>query len=267
MIPRRQTFPIIWCQSTCVSPFDLTRRAFHERQFMGIDILILEVDGSLANPYAAGAVAVWSAVLCGIAIMLVRRVARPGRNRAAWALLFVVALVATRPAQLLIGSALYRIADPRITGVGFWGGPPVWIAPIVSCSVGVLAWIAAWYRNDTRTRSRPVLVGLIAAPITVLLVTGVSIRDDWHNSVEADRFASIHGAIEKGMSEAAVRERAGAPSRIVDPGQPESSCAGRTLLYESHHAVAGGWRTAHAATLSVCLDPTGHVINVTRILY
>jgi hypothetical protein len=234
---------------------------------MGIDLLILEVDGSLANPYAAGAVAVWSAFLSAIAVVLVRRLTRPGRNRAVLALLFVVALVLTKPAQLLIGNVLYQIVDQRTTNVGFWGGPPVWIAPTVSCCVGVLTWIAAWYRNGTRGRSKPVLVSLIAAPITALLVMAVGIRDSLHNSVEADRFVSIHSVIKKGMSEAAVRERAGAPSRIIDPGHPESDCARRTLLYDSYETVAGGWLgTVHAATLAVCLDPTDHVIDVTLIL-
>jgi hypothetical protein len=120
---------------------------------MGIDILILEVDGSLANPYAAGAVAVWTTFLSVIAVVLVRRFTRRERTQPAWALLLILALVATKPAQLRIGELLYRIVNPRITDVGFWGGPPVWIAPAVSCCVGILMWTAAWYHGSRSVRS------------------------------------------------------------------------------------------------------------------
>jgi hypothetical protein len=154
---------------------------------MELNLLILEVDGSLANPYAAGAVALWTAVLSALAVVLVRRFTRSGRNRPTWAFLFVAALLVTRPAQLFIGNVLYRIVDPQVTGVGFWGGPPVWIAPVVSCCIGGLMWNAAWKQGAVNARSRLLLVGLIAA----LLATCLGVWDDWHNAVEAERFASI----------------------------------------------------------------------------
>src|SRR5215469_11974721 len=65
---------------------------------------------------------------------------RSGRNGFAGPHVFTVALLITAPAQGLIGNVLYWIVDQRITSVGFWGGPPVWIAPMVSCCVGVVTW-------------------------------------------------------------------------------------------------------------------------------
>jgi hypothetical protein len=111
-----------------------------------MDLLILEVDGSLANPYAAGAVAVWTTILSAIAILLVRSIRTVG-HRIAKAVLFGVVLLITKPTQLLIGNVLYWTADQRITSVGFWGGPPIWIAPAVSCCLGLLAWLYVWYRQ------------------------------------------------------------------------------------------------------------------------
>jgi hypothetical protein len=108
--------------------------------------MVLEVDGSLANPYAAGAVAVWTAILSAISIALVR-----GRSASGWSIakpfVFGALLLATRPLQILIGNVLYKITDPGITSVGFWGGPPTWIAPTVSCCLGLLAWVYLRHRR------------------------------------------------------------------------------------------------------------------------
>jgi hypothetical protein len=103
-----------------------------------MDLLILEVDGSLSNLYAAGAVAIWTAIVSVIAVLLVRR---GGPAVSTWAMVAAsaIVLVLTRPAQLLIGTALYRLADDTIVSVGFWDGPPIWIAPLAALGAGVLA--------------------------------------------------------------------------------------------------------------------------------
>jgi hypothetical protein len=62
------------------------------------DLFIIEVDGTLANPYVVAGLLAWSAV----------------------------------------------------PSVGFWGAPPVWIAPAVAGAVGVLVW---WW-NVRRRRAR-----------------------------------------------------------------------------------------------------------------
>jgi hypothetical protein len=121
---------------------------------MDFEILTLEVDGSLANPFAACAVAIWTAILSGIAVLLVWRRGGSGWSWWAGAILFAVALLVTKPAQLAIGNALYWLMDHRVTGVGFWGGPPVWIAPFASCCVGLLARAVVSHRAFTATSSR-----------------------------------------------------------------------------------------------------------------
>jgi hypothetical protein len=115
-----------------------------------MDLLTLEVDGSLANPYAAGAVALWSVLLSSIAVVLVRRLASPGRAWPPWALLFTAALLVTKPAQPVIGNVLYGIAAQRVVSVGFWEGPPVWVGPVVSGCVAVLTTAILWYQRSRR---------------------------------------------------------------------------------------------------------------------
>jgi hypothetical protein len=122
-----------WCQST--------------ERLSTMDFMNLEVDGSLANPFAVGAVALWTAILSGIAVFLVRRVRTSGRAIANGAL-FCVAILATPGAQVAIGSYLYWTNDHRMASVGFWGGPPIWIAPVVSCGIGSLACAYFWHRRS-----------------------------------------------------------------------------------------------------------------------
>ena len=112
-----------------------------------MDLVTLEVDGSLANPYAAGAVAVWTTILSAIAIHLARS-NRTADHRIAKLVLFGLVLLITKPTQLVIGNVLYWITDQRITSVGFWGGPPIWIAPAASCCLGVLTWLHLRYRRQ-----------------------------------------------------------------------------------------------------------------------
>jgi hypothetical protein len=91
-----------------------------------MDLLTLEVDGSLANPYAAAAVVLWTACLSALAIALARG-GRTGRHRLGRLVgLFVVGLPITKPAQLLVGNVLYWLADQRITSVVRRSGLPLW---------------------------------------------------------------------------------------------------------------------------------------------
>lgn len=112
-----------------------------------MDLLNIEVDGSLANPYAAGAVAMWTVLLSLGLSLLARRIRYSGRTAT---ILFAGAILTTHPAQFAIGNVLYRAADPNISSVGFWGGPPLWIAPAVSCTAAIATWV--WF--GTRKKDR-----------------------------------------------------------------------------------------------------------------
>jgi hypothetical protein len=105
-----------------------------------VDLWNIEVDGSLANPYAAGAVAIWTVMLSIRLSLLVRSIRRSGRT-ATKATLFAGAILLTDLAQFIIGNLLYRATDPGISSVGFWGGPPIWIAPAVSCAAAIATWV------------------------------------------------------------------------------------------------------------------------------
>ena len=118
-----------------------------------MDLMILEVDGSLANPFAAGAVAVWAAVLSAVAVTAVRQLTRSGFPAGSLILcgLFVALALITRRAQDRVGEVLYSIAELRMIQVGFWFGPPTWIAPTVGCLFGVAAWV---YFRRRRAQAR-----------------------------------------------------------------------------------------------------------------
>lgn len=97
----------------------------------------LEVDGSLANPYALAAVLVWTTILAGVTFSIFRQ---PGPMPGRAGLAGLVALALTTPLwQFVIGNILYRIEDSSIVSVGFWGGPPNWIAPLAALIAAVAA--------------------------------------------------------------------------------------------------------------------------------
>lgn len=96
-----------------------------------MEFTTLEVDGSLVNPFVAGAVAIWAAVLSSLAVLAARRQGR--RTLRIVALAFAVLLTtATSVAQSVIGVILYSVTSARFVDVGFWGGPPLWPAPVVA---------------------------------------------------------------------------------------------------------------------------------------
>ena len=116
--------------------------------------MILEVDGSLNNPFAAAAVAIWAAVLSGVAVTAALRCCPLIVRLGALALVLAMS-TATRYAQYRIGSILYSVADGRMVDVGFWGGPPTWIAPLVAGAVSVTAWAVLRRRPFRRNAAYP----------------------------------------------------------------------------------------------------------------
>ena len=103
-----------------------------------LDLLHLTVDGSMKNPYAASAVAVWTMFLTVAAVWMVRSATRG--ELLARVGMFTGFVALTRPAQRLVANLLYWISDRSIVGVTFLEGPPIWIAPTVSCVVAVVLW-------------------------------------------------------------------------------------------------------------------------------
>jgi hypothetical protein len=117
---------------------------------MVLNMIILEVDGTLANPRVQVAVGVWSLVL----ILASSRFAiLRSRGRKRFPMLVILLSFATPVAQHFIGLALYKIEDPDIISVGFWGGPPVWIAPMMGIAAAVATFLVA-RRNRAGTRGQ-----------------------------------------------------------------------------------------------------------------
>src|SRR5262245_741000 len=101
--------------------------------------MILEVDGTLSNPFVVVTVTLWSLALSAFSYLVATRWNQRQRNkseRLRLVALLLLLVVATPLAQFELGNLLYKLEalftpGPGITSVGFWGGPPVfpaWVA-------------------------------------------------------------------------------------------------------------------------------------------
>jgi len=115
-----------------------------------LDLVSITVDGSLENPYAAGAVAAWTMILVLVAAWMVRSATR-GETVARIGV-FAGLAAGTRWAQHFIGNLLYWVSDRSIIQVGFLGGPPIWIGPTVSCIAALAMWIYTFRRKSAGRR-------------------------------------------------------------------------------------------------------------------
>ena len=106
---------------------------------MDFSLMTLEVDGTLRNPIVVIVLTLWSIALSLMAVLLALRASRvrqSGATRMRGALpllgILVTGYLLTRPVVTLIGTMIYRLRNPTIVSVGFWYGPPSWIAPLVA---------------------------------------------------------------------------------------------------------------------------------------
>ena len=122
---------------------------------MQFDFSSIEVDGSLNNPFALAAVVLWSIILSTATWVLVGRAWNPDTKAGGLAserkreCLFILALLfaSTVFTQKIAGTFLYWLS-PGVsagTGIGFWGGPPLWPSWVVAIS-------SAWIRVRRMTR-------------------------------------------------------------------------------------------------------------------
>ena len=178
--PHRVLSTSSWLRQTCVDAtrrhagLESGRRSRTDAQDAGspltvsnrsdtrMDILILEVEGTLANPLVAAAVILWTAVLSGAAVLATWR-GIPTLMRCAALGGGIVMSLGTRAAQQEIGSLLYSLSSGRFIDVGFWHGPPTWIAPLGALLVGLTVLLtqrrgpassSAATRNTPSARSR-----------------------------------------------------------------------------------------------------------------
>lgn len=113
-----------------------------------LNLLVLEVDGSLNNPRVLCAVVIWTTVLGLTGVLGARWVRTRKVSAMLLAAVFVLLALFTNRAQLFIAEALYILTSRGgLTRVGFWGGPPVWIAPVVAGSVAMGVWLRAARRR------------------------------------------------------------------------------------------------------------------------
>jgi hypothetical protein len=107
-------------------------------EFSGV---ILEVDGGFANPAVLVSMSIWLLLLVIVfvpsAVMLARRKSFRHPIVAA-ALIFCGLILPTQFARVVIGSAIYRLDNPRVISVGFWGGSAPLAVPLAVASIWLL---------------------------------------------------------------------------------------------------------------------------------
>ena len=110
---------------------------------MDMSVMTLEVDGSFRNPYVLGAMGIWLTLLLAFLLPAANYFGRRWRLRAGVVVALAIAIVLVIPthvARVLIGTLLYRIQNPTIISVGFWGG---W-APLLIPVIAAVCWLAAF---------------------------------------------------------------------------------------------------------------------------
>jgi hypothetical protein len=130
---------------------------------MQIDIINLDVDGSLSNPFVLAAVVIWTLVMSAMVALATRawlsvhpRMRHSSGLRVALAAAVLVLFVSTPVVQFLIANVIYRIntmlrGGPMIVSVGFYGGPPVWPAWVgAALAAGGILWSSRLSRPRTR---------------------------------------------------------------------------------------------------------------------
>jgi hypothetical protein len=114
---------------------------------MNMSVLTIEVDGGFRNPYVLGALCIWLAVLLAFLLPAANYFGRRWRFRAGVVVALAISIVfviPTEAARVLIGTALYRIQNPTVVSVGFWGGWAPFIVPVVAA----VCWLAVFARAN-----------------------------------------------------------------------------------------------------------------------
>jgi hypothetical protein len=108
---------------------------------MELNFMTIEVDGSLRNPFALAAFAIWLVVLVSFAIVFGIRAAKQTRKTKWLALLGIGLLLVpiTKLAHGLIATLLYNWPDGGVASAGLWGGPPMLPGPIVAITTFLMA--------------------------------------------------------------------------------------------------------------------------------
>jgi hypothetical protein len=116
--------------------------------------ITLEVDGTLRNPVVILSLGAWLLVLSAVAAAMAYAIrgitgrAQAIAGIACIALLGAGAFGLSRFVVTTVGTWIYQRQNSEIISVGFWYGPPRWLAPVAAVTVFVLL---AWY---TRRRER-----------------------------------------------------------------------------------------------------------------
>jgi hypothetical protein len=127
---------------------------------MSFDIMNLEVDGTFNNPAVIFAVALWSIILCLLTLCAFRTVYNfqrgfsPTKKVVLLLIILLLVMAVTDVAQFALGNIIYKVHDVlngqhRSLSVGFWGGPPIWVAPLASSITVCL--LVAWQTIKKRS--------------------------------------------------------------------------------------------------------------------
>lgn len=113
-----------------------------------MDLLTIEVDGSLANPLASATVVFWAVVLSALVVATIARLARRRSSGMILLVLTIALMWGTKRAQNVVGNLIAAVVLGGWVDVGFWGGPPTWIAPVVAAACGCVFRLSPWYPRN-----------------------------------------------------------------------------------------------------------------------
>ena len=114
--------------------------------------MVADFDGSLRNPAILIGVVTWALMLSVLAVIAVAAFQSRPRIALLLGALAVAGGTVTEQAQRFLAQLVIRSSNPGLV-VGFFGGPPAWLAPTAAAVVAILVAIALYVRRGSRTPS------------------------------------------------------------------------------------------------------------------
>jgi len=102
---------------------------------MDFSLISVDFDGTLANPTVRVAVIIWATFLGALLLVVFFYVRRTWQRLALMLVVLTVGYFFSRIATLGMVTSFYEARSTKPIGVGFFGSPTPWVAPILALSV------------------------------------------------------------------------------------------------------------------------------------
>lgn len=119
---------------------------------MDFSVLVVDVDGSLANPIMRAAVLIWAVVLAIPSFFVVAKSWAPRIRIGGSLLIFAFGCLSSPDANRALGMLLYHFMSRPGVVVGIIGGPPFFVSPTLGVGLGWL--LGLWLRRRIQRAQR-----------------------------------------------------------------------------------------------------------------